>query len=336
VVLLPPRPKRTESLISLAVLLLLVFIGIGVFIKQFYYQPGRLGLEGAGLIHLSSGQSELTGPAIIPPLPAGFEKLSEPETFDSKNLYNKINGKAGLYLESGFEKLTSQRFVNAVDAEVWMEIFVYDMGLARNAFAVYSVQRRPDAEPLVTPMIGYKTGGAVFLLAGGYYIEIIGSAETNQLSQAMLTVANAFMQKVKPEDNIIPELQLFPQANLIAHSYKLNSSNAFGFDGFTDTFSAGYRFGDGTATAFISRRSDSKQARKLAGEYYKFLIENGATDKPAIARNINGKAVEFYGAIEVAFAVGPFVAGVHDAENEDSAKQLTVQLYEKLVRIKEQ
>lgn len=335
-VLLPPRPKRAESLLSLAVLLLLVFIGIGVFIKQFHYQPGRLGLEGAGLIHLGSGPGEPTSPAIIPPLPDGFEKLSGIETFDSENLYNKINGKAGLYLQSGFEKLTCQRFVNTTDAETWMEVFIYDMGSSRNAFAVYSVQRRQDAEPLISPMVGYQTSGAVFLLAGRYYIEIIGSAETNQLSEAMLAVANGFMQKVGPDDNLIPELQLFPRANLISQSYKLHLSNAFGFDGFTDTFSAGYRFGDATASAFISRRPDSEKARKLAGEYYKFLIENGATDKSTIAKGVNGKAAEFYGAIEVVFTVGPFVAGVHGAQNEASAKQLAAQLYEKLVRIEAQ
>ena len=335
-VLLPPRPKRTESLISLAVILLLVLIGVGIFVKQFHYQPGRLGLEGANLIHLGSGPVEPTSPAIIPPLPDGFEKLSETETFDSENLYNKINGKAGLYLQSGFEKLTCQRFVSTTDAEMWMEVFIYDMGSVRNAFAVYSVQRRQDAEPLTEPLTGYQTSGALFLLAGRYYIEIIGSVETNQLSGAMFAVANGFMQKAGPDDNLIPELRLFPQANLVAQSYKLHLSNAFGFDGLTDTFTAGYKFGDATATAFLSRRPDSEKAGRLAGDYYKFLIENGATDKSTVAKDVNGKAAEFYGAIEVAFTVGPFVAGVHGAQNEASAKQLAAQLYEKLVRIEAQ
>jgi hypothetical protein len=336
VALLPPRPRRAESLISLAVILLLVLIGAGVFIKQFHYQPGRLGREGADLVRFDPGQSKPKGPAIIPALPAGFEELSEVETFDSENLYNKINGKAGIYLQSGFEKLTCQRFVSAADAEMWLEVFIYDMGSVRNAFAVYSVQRRQDAQPLTEPLMGYQAGGAVFLPAGRYYIEIIGSAETNQLSKAMLTIANGFMQKVGPDDNLIPELQLFPQANLIAQSYKLHLSNAFGFDGFTDTFSAGYRFGDATASAFISRRPDSEKARRLAGDYYKFLIENGATDKSAIATDVNGKAAEFYGVIEVVFTAGPFVAGVHGAENEASAKQLASQLYEKLSRAEAQ
>ena len=76
-VLLPPRSKRIESLISLVVLLLLMFIGVGVFVKQFYYQPGRLGLGEAGLIGLSSHTGRSTGPAVIPSVPDGFEKLSE-------------------------------------------------------------------------------------------------------------------------------------------------------------------------------------------------------------------------------------------------------------------
>jgi hypothetical protein len=36
-------------------------------------------------------------------VPAGFEALSKPEEYNADNLYEKIDGKAPLYLEAGFK-----------------------------------------------------------------------------------------------------------------------------------------------------------------------------------------------------------------------------------------
>ena len=151
----------------------------------------------------------------------------------------------------------------------------------------------------------------------------------------MLAVATGFVQYPGPKENVIPELAFFPRAGLVAHSYKLSLSNAFGFDGFTDTFSAGYDLDGIRAAAFFSRRADSKQAQVLAERYYKFLIENGAADRSAIAKDVKGRAVEFYGDTEIVFTVGPFVAGVRGVKNEATAKQLATKLYEQLAKVKE-
>jgi hypothetical protein len=49
-------------------------------------------------------------------------------------------------------------------------------------------------------------------------------------------------------------------------------------------------------------------------------------DKNVKSRSIIG----FYGTIEIICSIGPYVAGVHEAKNQQSAEKLAVQLINKL------
>ena len=74
--------------------------------------------------------------------------MGQAENFNPQNLYHKINGKADLYLASGFVSLKAQRYHLEGDPNSWLEMLAYQMKSPRAAFAVYSQQRRPDAKPL--------------------------------------------------------------------------------------------------------------------------------------------------------------------------------------------
>ena len=323
--LFPGRAKRLESAISICILAILFLIGLGIFIKQFDVDMSRFGIS-----------TELdTGTIRQPPLrsivPAGFEALSEITSYNPENLYEKINGKASLYIESGFEKLFTLRFVSTSNESLWFELFVYDMAAVRNAFSVYSVQIRAEAGILPAFAYAYKTGNALFFVHGRYYIELVGSAESGELFKAMTEVAQKIRSNLTVDDDTrIAELALFPQENLVAGSIKLYLANAFGFEGLTDTFTARYQIDDETITAFISKRSDLQDAGAVAKSYYNFLIENGATVENTADKALKGKIVDFYDTTEIVFATGSFVAGIHEAENQQAAEKLAIRLINKL------
>jgi hypothetical protein len=48
---------------------------------------------------------------------------------------------------------------------------------------------------------------------------------------------------------------------------------------------------------------------------------------------LEGKVVDFYGTTEIVFAVGPYVAGIHEAENQQAAEQLAERLFDKLEEV---
>jgi hypothetical protein len=329
------RAKRLESVISICILAILFLIGVGVFVKQFNYDMGRFGIDTAAALNFEIQNSKIeTAFELSSLVPAGFETASKIEVYNSENLYEKINGKAPFYIESGFEKLSTQRFVSRTDESLWMELFVYDMSTIRNAFSVYSVQRRAEAELFAPMRLAYKTGNALYFVHGRYYIELIGSSESGELLKAMAEVARKIRVSLAVDnDTEIAELVLFPRKDLVPESIKLYLANAFGFEKLTDTFTAKYRFGNQIVTAFLSKRADSKDAEAVAEDYQNFLIENGAVVKNAATEAIEAKVVDFYGTTEIIFTAGPFVAGIHEAEDQNAAEKVAQMLLNKLKQV---
>ncbi len=324
--------SRLESVISISIIAILLAIAATLFVRQADTDISRFGITATNLQSAQKPAPEVENSPVIQ-APAGFDKLSEPEIYDAENLYEKINGKAPLYTEAGFLKLYCQRFVNKSDTNLWMEVFLYDMGSLRNAFSVYSMQRRPDAKTLsaFVQMYGYGTSNGLYFVYGRYYIEMIGSAESDQLVMAMLeTAANIQKNPTAADDLKIEELDLFLSENLVPDSMKLYLRNAFGFEGLSDIFTAQYKIDSREITVFFSKRPNAQDAASMADGYSKFIKENGATVKQTTSEFLKNKVFDFYGATEIVFTTGPFVVGVHEAENQDAAEKAAMILAVKL------
>ncbi len=323
------KGTKTETYIGLGILLTLAGIAVGIFLKQFQYNPAifvgiapRPGSAAAPTVDLSGD--------IFTDLAEGIVPLSPPEIFGPDNLSDKINGKAELYLSAGFLRLLSQRFAEARDRNSWMEVFVYDMGTIRRAFAVYSVQRRPDAENVSLTDFAYRTENALFFAHGRYYVEVIAAVTTRKMDEVMQSFAQRFIEKTGAHDERIDELTLFPREHLDEDSITLLISDAFGFDRFDDVFMANYTLENTELTAFLSVRRDSSEASELVVAYQRFLIVNGGVDVKSGTEIPGAKLVEILDTFELIFSHGRFLAGVHAAEDKGHAERLAVTLMRKL------
>src|SRR6056297_1728511 len=102
-----------ERISGYFVLFLLILIAAGVIAKQCSYRPGRFGfnptIEEKNQEETDSGFSGLT--------PADFKPMGSMREYNADNLYEKINGKAPLYKERGFERLVTQRFAHRNNSE---------------------------------------------------------------------------------------------------------------------------------------------------------------------------------------------------------------------------
>jgi hypothetical protein len=326
----PAREKNLESAISIIILVVLIIVAVGIFAKQLDSDMARFGIAATAAELAAAepkpGTEEMPFSSLIPP---GFQALSEIETYGPENLFEKINGKAPMYTDSGFKKLSTQRFASKDDENLAMEVYIYDMAGIRNAFSVYSVQRRAEAQTLPDTPFTYRTSNAIYFVHGRYYIELVGFSESEQLFQAMNEVARSIRKNLTIDDySEITELTLFPAENLLAETIKLYLTSAFGCEKLTDIFSAKYQINDETITAFLSRRSSPAQAAEVAEQYHKFLLDNGASDVPTDNPQI--KLFDYYGTTEIVFATGTFVAGIHEAENREAAQKLVQILLNKL------
>jgi len=327
--------QGVESKISIFLFAVIFLIGVGIFVKQMHWNMERFGLTDlrgslAQAAEKQTPESKALGAVSI----LGFTALSDIETYNSSNLFEKINGKAPFYIETGFKQLFSQRFINESDSSVWLEILLYDMGGVKNAFSVYSTQRRLEAENIADFDIGYTTSNSLYFVKGKYYIEITGSLEEKELMSGIIKAGKKISNELKVTGTEkIEEINWFPKENLVPKSFTLSISGAFSFDKFTDVFSAKYQFDQENVTAFFSKMENQKDATEIAQKYKDFLIDNGATLMVSRDYIKDSVILDYYGTTEVIFNTDSFVAGVHQAENRQLAMQTAKMLYEKLKEI---
>jgi Family of unknown function (DUF6599) len=319
-------PGKTETLIGYAILLVLVVTAGGLFLTQFHYNAAVL--TPSALQPDSSSSSVALRPDLG--APEGLVALSQPETFGPETLSEKIDGKAELYLSAGFVQLLTQRFSRKGNPQAWLEFFLYDMGSSKNAFAVYSVQRREDGQRIDLGDFAYTTEDALFLVHGQYYAEVIAPALGKAATEILPALGRGVVEKVKARREGITELALFPAEHLKRETISLLAADAFGFDRFRLVFTAQYRLGDTELTAFLSQQARPAEAGELAAAYHQFLLNNGGKEvKPGPGLS-DVHMVELFGTYELVFSRGPVLAGVHGAENREAAEQLARILKQRL------
>ena len=343
----PSRAGKAETAAGCLVLLILLAIAAWLFRTKDHLNPAVTELAQAGAAGPPGGGA--SSPAEIPraddrpadreaaagdgsPLDArlagaeGLSPLAAAEHFDAETLSDKINGKAELYLAAGFRRLACRRFALRDDREQWFEVFAYDMGSPRRAFAVFNTQRREGSEDIALEPFAYRTADAVFFVHGPYYIEMTASSDAPELVNGMLALAKQIVEGLRVESASLPELALLPREGQIAGSLILYPENGLGFDGFRDLFLAGYRVGGTEVSAFVVLADSEEAAAALAKRYVEYLLGNGGTEEQPPAAMQAAGVVNMFGTYELVFSSGRVVSGVHEAPNTESAERLAAAL----------
>lgn len=317
--------SRLERTVGSVVLLLLLVIAGGIFLKQFSFNPAVLISR-----EIATPQNGAAPAAVTTPwLPAELKDFGPAESFTPDNLYDKIDGKAELYLASGIVGMRCQRFALKTNEDQWLEWFVYDMGTLSQAFSVFSTQRRAEGEKLDLTDDAYRTQNAVYFVAGSNYIEAVASSSDEALMNATLDMAQRFVAASPKSSERLPEFEVFPAENLVAGSQTLESTDAFGFDQFKNVFTARYRAGNAEVMAFVTSCSSADAADKLSAAYRSFLLENGGKEMESPVSDF-GKPVKIMDGFELVFSQGKVVAGIHSAPTTDVAVELAHRLGERL------
>jgi hypothetical protein len=329
----PEAHSGRETLVALCVLASLALIATGIAIVQSRFNPAVVNfLQGAA----DRAKGPATAPATaepILPLAEGMSLLTLAERFDRETLSDKIDGKAELYLSAGFIRLDCQRLSLAGQPDLWVEVFIYDMGSHENAYAVFSAQRRAGAAVLDFAEFAYRAENALFFVHGPTYLEMIASGTDDRLRTSMDALARAFILSRPVAQATIAERELFPKPGLVETSISLIPTDAFGVADLDRVFTATYATAGAEMTAFLSRRADPQEAAARAGAYVEFLKTYGgevtASDEPVPG----GAVVAIMDMYEVVFAEGPFLAGVHEAPDRDKAVMLAKALAAKLKEV---
>ncbi len=330
------KPGGAEQWVGFIVLLCLAGIVVGVYFKQFSFNPAVLAAATVAPETAKVATTPAPGDAasILPALPPEFAVMSAPENFGPDDVYNKIDGKADLYLTAGFVHMTCQRFALKATNDDWMEWFVYDMGALPQAFSVFSLQRRAEGKTIGLTPFAYQTDNAIYFVSGRYYVEAVTAMPVPAIMTGMLAMARSFVAAHPPGPSVILELKWFPPENREADNDGLQMADAFGFDGFTNVFTAKYQVPSGATNvevlAFLEITKSTTDAAKLRDAYRSFLLTNGGKEMEAGGAAVLGKPINFMDSIETVFAVSNIVAGVHAAPDAASAAKVSQPLADRL------
>jgi len=304
----------TQKLLSCV--LICLFIAMGILGLTVNLKPAAI------------AQSQ-TPSALIAPIP-GLAPFDKPESYGPDTLWEKINGQAEFYLPAGFERLKSQLFVVADNADMFIEVNIYDMGNLVNAFSVFSLQQRDDAMPIdVTPM-AYQTENATYFVHGQYYVEIISMVPLGARMTMLSQMARQFVKDTPVQSAEIQELMLFPKEYQIKGSTTMIPKDAFGFDGLDQVFTVAYQLGQDKVIAYISKRNTPVDSAKLVKGLYAYFKDFGANDVK-VNHSIKGaRMIEIMGTYEYMFSINNFFAGVHEAPSQKQAQRLAEMLADSL------
>ncbi|MCB2145192.1 MAG: hypothetical protein KQI81_01875 [Deltaproteobacteria bacterium] len=328
------KPGKIETRLSMAFMAILLIAGAGVFMRQFRINPAVVALRPES--HQQALPSDPDQSAVVDTTGSKLAPFSPPERFGPDTLYEKINGRADLYLSSGFVSLSTQRFSMDNAAGNWVEVFIYDMATPENAFSVFSMQRREGARADGTVPNAYRTENALFMAHEKFYLEIIGTDASDALQQATGQLARAFVQTHGGATVAsAPGADMFPASGLQAESLQLVTANAFGYEQLDRIYTAEYLIDGTRLTAFVSDRQTAAAAAALAAQYRQTLVSYGAASADAPHPFEGAAVIRFFDTYEIIFSRGKYLAGIHEAGSLEAAGSLAGQLAGHLERLGE-
>ncbi len=319
------QSRHSQTWAALAILLVLTGVALGVYLRQFHYDPSAYV---ASLASAPAGPgarldlAELARGLLVPAGPA--------EAFAADNLWVKIDGKAEGYLPYGVIRLDCRRLALSGQADQSLEVYAYLMSQPQGALSVFTRQRRSDAQPLgkLGPH-AYRSGRAIFLTHGPTYVEILPAADSEELHQAALQLAGRLVKSLPTASSAPTQLagrELLPDEHMRPGSVSPMPAEQTGFDKLGQLLTAIYDIDGHQAIAFVAPQQSPAQAGELADQYVQALLEQGWKEEPwpAGSRADGAKMVGLAGTYRVVLAAGRAVVGVHECEDKAAAVRLTV------------
>jgi hypothetical protein len=325
-------PSSKERNLSLFLVGVLVLIGVLMIVLQTRYDPSMWRLQSRSRDDAVVEQQTDSLPVTSDVAIEGLTPLSPPETYQTNNLSDKIDGKAELYLEAGFRRLQSRRFGLSGQPDQWMESYIYDMGQIRGAFAVFSAQRRSKVRPLEVTPHAYQAGNGLFFVHGRYYVEIIAAQLSENMQTKMQAMAQAFVAAQQVNAQPLEALSHFPTCNLVPHSQTLVANSAFGLDRLNWIYTARYEKDQVEGVAFLSKRSSALEAAELANAFRDYWMDYGgeALDAPSAPPDL--QVVSILDSYEIVWVQDTYLIGVHEASTLDFGIELAGQLQRTIAR----
>ncbi|MGB6865328.1 MAG: DUF6599 family protein [Candidatus Aminicenantaceae bacterium] len=259
--------------------------------------------------------------------PEGWAIYDQVGQFTADNLYERINGRAELYLAYDVISLTTATFEDKTDIGRFVELSVFDMGNPTNAFGIFSVERFQGDPPLDLGRMSYRSDSNAYIWKGKYYITIVVSDSTEEFEQISLDLASKVTAALIDSGERVWGLSALPQNHLITDSVQYFKVDAMGLDFMQNTYTAEYLKGETTIKAFLSQQASPDVALDLVERYAEYSQEYGQGYKRTIKNGAELVLCDMGGTFDVIFQKGRIISGVISANHQVRAMEIAYDLW---------
>ena len=240
--------------------------------------------------------------------------------FSPKNLYEKINGRAGYFKSFGFKQLFYTSMLNRADGKS-IDVEIYDQGKPSNALGTYAGELSSKVRPTVDKQgLSHISRNALYVSRGPYYFRIIGSDETAAMKKRLQELRE-YIQKNVPGEALPWAYGLFITMGIKASVISYYRENAFSFGFAKDVYGA--RIAKDT-TLFICAKEDAKEAQQMAKQFALGWLSYGT--KKAGKAGVTWVEDRYIHTHSTALAVERWVIGVQGATALAPAEKALIQL----------
>jgi hypothetical protein len=238
----------------------------------------------------------------------GWKLSGEVQTFESRTLYEYINGAADLYLAYDFEELKVAEYQNDRKANVTVD--VYRHRTPNDAFGIYSQERLPSAKYNDIGIQGYSEKDILNFLAGTYYVKITGfKIESEEvLTSFARKVAENLGEKGSPPSLLVS----FPREGKVKNSEKYVAKNFLGYSFLHSAFTADYEITGRKFKLFIMEFEEKNECVNMIQRY---LEQTGKKEKAA-GEGEYAISDPHHGPIDITWK-GNYIWGVLNLDNTD-------------------
>ena len=262
--------------------------------------------------------------------PEGWEIHNRVMWYTAENLYELIDGRAEFYIAYDVVGLCFASFTRSNESDIFIDVSIYDMGTATNAFGVFYAERSPEATQLKLGRDSYRAGADYYVWKGRYYVQVIAPDDSAEYQQITRNIAEQVTDALRDTKEPVWGLTALPRENLVSQSVRYYLVDAMGLDFMENTYTARYQTGETEVVVFLSRRDSVESARSAVTEFMEHMNFYGKEVIPLSVGDIELAACDMGGIHDIVFQKGRLVGGVTGVEDQRLGVQEAVALWRQL------
>jgi len=189
------------------------------------------------LIWTNALSKEIPIESLLPKkLPEGWRQIGNPQVYNQKNLFNRINGQAELFFKYGFQKSVFTIYQNKNNSKDQIELDLYDMGNVLQAFGIFSRFRSSNRSAGVG-LESYLEDTSLLFYKGRYFVMLYA---TEADSSILMRLAKTISSEIPDSSPPPKEIDYFPKDGLKPGSVEYYPEGLLGYQFFKRGFQGVY------------------------------------------------------------------------------------------------